>query len=819
MRRSEAPSQAQKAEKRIKYEDPLMVLSKPFQIPFFSRNQSTKRTRRRATENVDYREKENIDPDDPAFNIGYSRKKGTIVRVLSPEEALSISFRTPLKERQNELATRPRPSLGLIRQADIPPTPLHDPGDEFAIVLYDPTTDDEPMPVVEEIIQSQDSSNKGNSKKEITGESIVISSRLVYKRFKLVPKDMAAILGVERPDKVKKEHPKVPVVADPKLAKVLRPHQVEGLQFMYRCVTGRVKPGVHGCIMADEMGLGKTLQCIALLWTLLKQSPEGRKGEIEKCLITCPASLVSNWANELVKWLGKGAIAALAIDGKSIKGAVELAAALRRWSIARGRQVVMPVLIVSYETLRDNAQHLEDANIGLMLCDEGHRLKNSDNMTYKVLNAMDVKRRVVLSGTPIQNNLKEYFSLLSFAIPDLVGSPTEFKKNYGNHITRARDADATEQDIEIGDQKLQELSTLVSSFIIRRTNDLLTKFLPRKYEHVVFCELSPFQRALYNVFIKSEEVRRLLREQGNKSTSSGTTTLQAITLLKKLCNHPDLIDLPRALPGSEECFPDGYVPVSMRGARDRDVNTVYSGKFQVLERMLATIRAQSDDKIVIISNYTETLNLVEKMCRTMRYGVLRLDGTMTIKKRQKYVDQFNDPEGSEFIFLLSSKAGGCGINLIGANRLILLDPDWNPASDQQALARVWRDGQKKHCFVYRFIATGSIEEKVFQRQSAKQSLSATVVDEKEDVERVFSTQDLRQLFKVQNSTPCDTHDTFKCKRCKDGVQVLKAPAMLYGDTTTWNHFAKSQLHKIEDHLLQNEAPLDVVSYVFQYISH
>ena len=195
---------------------------------------------------------------------------------------------------------------------------------------------------------------------------------------------------------------------------------------------------------------------------------------------------------------------------------------------------------------------------------------------------------------------------------------------------------------------------------------------------------------------------------------------------------------------------------------------------------------------------------------------------MTINKRQKLVDQFNDPNGKEFVFLLSSKAGGCGINLIGANRLILFDPgrppmqlvfrrrtltdfvltDWNPAADQQALARVWRDGQKKECglasflpspivisqpllgFVYRFISTGTIEEKIFQRQANKQSLSSAVVDEKEDVERHFSLDSLRKLFLFNENTLCETHETFKCKRCKNGRQFIKAPALLYGDAST-----------------------------------
>jgi DNA repair and recombination RAD54-like protein len=164
------------------------------------------------------------------------------------------------------------------------------------------------------------------------------------------------------------------------------------------------------------------------------------------------------------------------------------------------------------------------------------------------------------------------------------------------------------------------------------------------------------------------------------------------------------------------------------------------------------------------------------------------------------------------------------LNLIGANRLVLFDPDWNPAADQQALARVWRDGQKKDCFVYRFMGTGTIEEKIFQRQSHKQALSSCVVDAAEDVERHFTLDSLRELFQFKPETTSDTHDTFKCKRCRpDGTQHIKAPAMLYGDTSSWNHFVNSgdtgPLAKIEDLLLRQEASEQAVSAVFQYISH
>ncbi|RPA79564.1 DNA repair and recombination protein RAD54 [Ascobolus immersus RN42] len=711
------------------------------------------------------------------------------------EVVLKQRFSLPVARKPEDFQHRPAPVLGMRTKTRCGIVrPLHDPAGEFAIVLYDPTVDDKPAPEEE---------------KEETEEERVKREEEERKKSR-VHKSLAQILGLDK--KVEETVPKVPVVIDPRLAKVLRPHQIEGVKFLYRCTTGLVDKKANGCIMADEMGLGKTLQCITLMWTLLKQSPEPGKPTIQKCVIACPSSLVRNWANELVKWLGKDTIHPFAIDGKGTKA--EMTAQLKQWAIASGRSVVRPVLIVSYETLRLNVGELANTPIGLMLCDEGHRLKNGESQTFMALNGLNVDRRVILSGTPIQNDLSEYFSLLNFANPNYLGTRADFRKKYEIPILRGRDAEGTDEDKKKGDEKLQELGHLVNKFIIRRTNDILSKYLPVKYEHVVFCKLSPLQHDLYNHFLTSPDIKSLLRGKASKP-------LKAIGLLKKLCNHPDLLDLPDDIEGCDQFLPPDFIPKDSRGSRNRDVTVSHSGKMLVLDRMLARIRRDTDDKIVLISNYTQTLDLFERLCRTRNYGCLRLDGTMNVNKRQKLVDRFNDPEGSEFIFLLSSKAGGCGLNLIGANRLVLFDPDWNPAADQQALARVWRDGQKKDCFVYRFIATGTIEEKIFQRQSHKQSLSSCVVDEKEDVERHFSLDGLRELFTYKQGTKCETHDTFKCKRCKDGRQVVRSKAMLYGDTSTWDHFqsgTKEGLGGCKDLLMREEGGEEVTA-VFQYISH
>jgi DNA repair and recombination RAD54-like protein len=219
---------------------------------------------------------------------------------------------------------------------------------------------------------------------------------------------------------------------------------------------------------------------------------------------------------------------------------------------------------------------LKGAPVGLLLCDEGHRLKNGESQTFTALNSLNVQKRVILSGTPIQNDLSEYFALLNFANPNYLGTRNEFRKRFEIPILRGRDADGTDEERKNGDECLAELLTLVNKFIIRRTNDILSKYLPVKYEHVVFCNLAPFQKDLYNHFIQSPDIKSLLRGKGSQP-------LKAIGLLKKLCNHPDLLDFAADLPGAEKYFPNDYVPKEARG-RDRDVKTWYSGKMVVLDR-------------------------------------------------------------------------------------------------------------------------------------------------------------------------------------------------------------------------------------------
>uniref|UniRef100_A0A914LH77 DNA repair and recombination protein RAD54-like n=1 Tax=Meloidogyne incognita TaxID=6306 RepID=A0A914LH77_MELIC len=335
---------------------------------------------------------------------------------------------------------------------------------------------------------------------------------------------------------------------------------------------------------------------------------------------------------------------------------------------------------------------------------------------------------------------------------------------------------------------------------------------------------------------KLKEEKILKKEEENERDKEGKdkeifenqkTPPKRLTV--KLCNHPQLIfsKCQAKDAGFEDClelFPPNF-SISTNG-RINDNNRVifdpaWSGKMRVLDYLLAYSRRTCDDRFVLVSNYTQTMDAFEQLCTLRNYPFVRLDGTMSIKQRSKIVEKFNDPKSDCFAFLLSSKAGGCGLNLIGANRLVMFDPDWNPANDGQAMARVWRDGQKKTCFVYRLLSRGTIEEKIFQRQTHKKALSSCVVDEVENVARHFSADELKTLFQLETQTSSDTHDKLKCQRCMNGKEMKDPPetADTNSDLALWHHSERDH-RKVPDQIIRSlrECVKDI-TFVFHQKSH
>ncbi|XP_072250422.1 DNA repair and recombination protein RAD54B isoform X1 [Leuresthes tenuis] len=550
--------------------------------------------------------------------------------------------------------------------------------------------------------------------------------------------------------------PVVDVVVDPHLTTHLRPHQRDGLLFLYECVMGLRAVGRHGAILADEMGLGKTLQSVALSWMLLKQGPYGGKPVAKRVLVVTPGSLVQNWKAEFNKWLGRERISVYTVDQDN---------RIEHFILSP----LHSVLVISYEMLLRCLEQVQKVDFGLLICDEGHRLKNSSIKTSSALSSLSCERRVILTGTPVQNDLQEFYAIIEFVNPGILGSSTAYRKVYEEPILRSRQPSCTEEERVLGEERAAELSRLTGMFILRRTQEIINRYLPPRLDWTLFCEPSPLQQELYKHLLCHRVFRACL--QGSTQTH---THLACITALKKLCNHPGLLHLTvkeKADCGSvENTLYEGLANLFPESYSSAGFSATDSGKLLVLSDLLSAIRQISpSDRVVLVSNYTQTLDMLQDMCVHTGYTFCRLDGHTPTNQRQRLVDGFNSPYSQNFLFLLSSKAGGVGLNLIGASHLVLYDIDWNPANDIQAMARVWRDGQKKTVHIYRLLTAGTIEERIFQRQVSKQGLSGTVVDLGKAAEHAsFSTNELRDLFSLTD-TPSLTHDLLNCGCSMDGA--------------------------------------------------
>ena len=560
----------------------------------------------------------------------------------------------------------------------------------------------------------------------------------------------------------------VDVVVDPLVGVHLREHQKEGIRFLYECVMGMKSFNGEGAILADAMGLGKTLQTIALLWTLMKQNPVYEDPPVvRKALIVCPVTLISNWRKEFHKWLGNRGVGVFVLDDKRN----------RLTDFTKGR--AYNVMIVGYEKLRSLQNDLaKGTGVDIIIADEGHRLKTLQNKSGQAIQSMNTAKRVILSGTPIQNDLREFFAAVDLVNPGVLGSFKTFVKDFEGPIVRSRQPEATKKDIEKGESRYKELRAVTSMFILRRTADVLAKYLPPKTEYVLFCRPTPTQANIYRHVLASPMFQYAI---GNSESA-----LQLITILKKLCNSPSLLSSNVGNNGDnrsgETASSNGLSALlaSLPPKLLRHFTPSSSAKIRVLDELLHHLHTSTTEKIVLVSNYTSTLNLFATLLSSLSLPFLRLDGTVPVSKRQSLVDEFNrSPSARCFAFLLSAKAGGTGLNLFAASRLVLFDVDWNPATDLQAIARIHRDGQTRNCRIYRFLLKGSLEEKIWQRQVTKIGLADSVMSnplknsddynhtkkkKNNDNNTVaqFSREELKDLFRLDEESKCQTHDLLGC---------------------------------------------------------
>ena len=587
---------------------------------------------------------------------------------------------------------------------------------------------------------------------------------------KLLPRhdpDAPNALVMRRPRTVPPGKQVVDVVLDPLLTKSLRPHQREGVAFLYECVMGIRDFGGEGCILADEMGLGKTLQTISLLWTLLKQNPFG-DGEpvIKKALIVCPVTLIVNWQKEFRKWLGNERIGVFVADGKKTR--------LTDFTMGKSYSV----MIIGYERLRTVAEDLtKGPGIDIVIADEGHRLKTVQNKSAQAIQSLNTPRRVILSGTPIQNDLSEFFSMVNFVNDGLLGSYRQFVKRYEQPIVKSRQPMASNDALELGQDRSAELAQETSKFILRRTANILSKYLPPKTEYVLFCEPTKTQANLYRHILAAPIFQNAF--------GSSECALQLINILKKLSNSPSLISS-RAAEADDNVNSASVTALleSLPRSLLQMMGPQASAKIRILDSFLYTLSRRTSEKIVLVSNYTSSLDVLQNLLTSLSLPFLRLDGSTPSSKRQSLVDDFNRSSSTAvFAFLLSAKAGGLGLNLVGASRLVLFDVDWNPAVEEQAMARIHRQGQRMPCRIYRFVLKGGLEERVWQRQVVKRGLANSIMDggatsgslSKKGVAQ-FSRDELRDLFRLDQRPDLRTHDLIGCACGGRGQPAQQNPA-------------------------------------------
>ncbi|KAK8383255.1 hypothetical protein O3P69_011625 [Scylla paramamosain] len=451
-------------------------------------------------------------------------------------------------------------------------------------------------------------------------------------------------------------------------------------------------------ILADEMGLGKTIQTIAFLYSLYKEGHS--KGPF---LVAVPLSTIINWEREFEMWAPDFYVVTYVGDRESRtmirehelsfeEGAVRSASKATR---IRTTNVKFNVLLTSYEMISMDQACLGSLEWACLVVDEAHRLKSNQSKFFRVLNQYNIMYRLLLTGTPLQNNLEELFHLLNFLCPEKFNDLSAFQNEF--------------EDIAKEDQ-IKKLHDLLGPHMLRRLKTDVLKNMPTKSEFIIRVELSPLQKKYYK-YILTRNFEALNSRGGGQQVS----LLNIVMDLKKCCNHPYLF------PAASEEAPK--LPNGMYVTRDL---VKASGKFTILESMLEKLK-RDGHRVLVFSQMTKMLDVLEDFCEGLGYKYERIDGGITGLARQEAIDRFNAPGAQQFIFLLSTRAGGLGINLATADTVIIYDSDWNPHNDIQAFSRAHRIGQANKVMIYRFVTRNSVEERVTQVAKRKMMLTHLVV--------------------------------------------------------------------------------------------
>ncbi|KAH8865869.1 Chromodomain-helicase-DNA-binding protein 5 [Schistosoma japonicum] len=463
---------------------------------------------------------------------------------------------------------------------------------------------------------------------------------------------------------------------------LLHPYQIEGARWLWHAYHNNIN-----AILADEMGLGKTVQVIALLYSLWKE-----ENDYGPFIIMAPLSTLQNWEREFLIWAPDFYIVVYSGD-KQVR------AMLREYEFRLRNAGGIPafhVLITSHELACIDRSFLKSFDWSVLVVDEAHRLKNKQSRFFKDTSQYHTKFKILLTGTPLQNNLEELFHLLNFVEPKKF---TDFRA-------------LSEQWAEMPKaDRIEHLHDLLKHHLLRRLKCDVIQDLPKKTEIVVPVDMTLLQRRLYKYILTNnyEELRC-----GN--------LMNSIIHLQKVCNHPYLMQIGDAI--APRLNPDDKT----NGPYEPKALVQVSSKLVVLMELLRGLFVD-DHRVLIFSRFTMMLDLLEEVMINAKYKYVRIDGRVRGPLRQVTIDRFNAPNSEFFIFLLSTRAGGEGINLASADTVVLYDSDWNPQWDLQALSRAHRIGQSKHVVIYRFITRHSIEEKISQVARRKLALTQLIVDQ------------------------------------------------------------------------------------------
>ncbi|KAI0141700.1 P-loop containing nucleoside triphosphate hydrolase protein [Xylariaceae sp. FL1272] len=550
------------------------------------------------------------------------------------------------------------------------------------------------------------------------------------------------------------------------IAQYLRNYQIEGVRFLHDLFIHQ-----RGGILGDDMGLGKTIQVAAFLAVTFGKTGDSRDAKrmrryrretddwYPRCLIVCPGSLIQNWKNELERW---GWWAVALFHGPKRDDVLETAKAGR-----------IEVMVTTYTTYKNSAAAINKVPWDVVVADECHCLKEPTSGITRAMNLVNCLCRVGLTGTAIQNNYGELWSLLNWTNPGQFDTRYDWDRKISQPLTVGQSHDATMEELAKARTTAKQLTyNLLPRFFLRRLKTLIADQLPKKSDKAVFCPLSDIQREAYENITGSDLALLVLNALKPCPCGSGLTgghccfektkdgmTWKALIFpliisLQKLANHFNLL-MPR--PSTEN--PERYereVRILQAAAPDsweREYanresmltlsNPEYCGKWKVLRKLLQYWH-QNGDKVLIFSHSVRLLHILQLFNNTS-YNISYLDGSLSYEERQAAVDDFNcDP--NQFIFLISTKAGGVGLNITSANKVVIMDPHWNPSYDLQAQDRAYRIGQTRDVDVYRLISVGTIEEITYARQIYKQQ-QANIGYNASNERRYFTRSD---LFGIQN---------------------------------------------------------------------